>query len=119
MQKSSRTPVEATTIRPEALWGMSEPAIDAIAKTYELWLSQANRIRDEALRFTQDRMNKELEAAAQLGRCKNPTDAFAVQMDFANTMAADYLTASKRMVELVSEIAKEASAENGPRKPHH
>jgi len=119
MQKSSRTPVEATTPNVEAMWGMSEPAIDAMTKTYELWWSQANRLRDEALRFTRERMNKEFEAAAQLGRCTNPTDALAVQVDFANTMAADYLTVSKRMVDLVSEIAKEASAENGSRKAQH
>lgn len=118
MHKSSRAG-ESGSMHPGAIWGMAPPAIDAMAKTYTMWLNQANRLRDEAMRFAQERINKEIEAATQLGRCTNPSDAFAVQADFANTMAADYLTESKRMVELVGDLAKEVSTATESPKPRH
>lgn len=118
MQKSSRAG-ESRSTQPAAMWNMAPPAIDAMAKTYAMWLNQASRLRDEALRFAQERLNKGLEAAAELSRCTSPSDALAVQADFANTMAADYLTESKRIVELVGDLAKEASALPESRKPQH
>jgi hypothetical protein len=88
---------------------MDPQSIEAVTKACNAWFSQANRMRDEAVRFAQDRFAKELEAAVQLARCTNPTEAFSLQADFASKMAADYLAEGQKMVELMGAIAKEAS----------
>ena len=71
------------------------------------------------MRFAQERFAKDLESAAQLARCSNPTEAIAVQTKFANTMAADYLSESQRVFEMMGEIAKQISAAPSSPKAHH
>jgi hypothetical protein len=118
MQKHSRT-VDQSPFNAEILWGMDPQSIDAVTKACNAWFSQANRVRDEAVRFAQDRFAKELEAAVQLARCTNPTEAFTLQAEFASKMAADYLAEGQKMVELMGEIAKEATSSPTTNKAHH
>ena len=66
----------------------------------------------------QERFTKELEAAAQLARCTNPTEMFAVQAEFANKLAADYFAEGQKMAELMGEMAKEISSPASD-KAHH
>src|SRR5437867_2518157 len=99
MQRHSKT-VHPTRPNAKAMWNMDPRAIEAASKTYRAWFSQANRMRDETMRFAQERLTKELEVAVQLARCTNPTEAFAVQAEFANTAAADYLAEGEKIVEL-------------------
>jgi hypothetical protein len=98
---------------------MDPLSLEAVTRSYQAWFSQANRMRDEAVRFTQDRFTKELEAAVQLVRCTNPTDALTVQAEFASTMAADYLAEGQKMVELMGEIVKEVSSNHTAGKAQH
>jgi len=109
MQKHSRT-VDRNPFDAEILWGMDPQSIEAVTKACSTWFSQANRMRDEAVRFAQDRFAKELEAAVRFAHCTNPTEALTVQAEFANKMAADYLAEGKKMVELMGAIAKEATS---------
>ena len=62
------------------------------------------------MRFAHERFTKELDAVVQLARCTNPNEVLAVQSDFANKMAEDYITEGKKIVELVGDMAKEISA---------
>ena len=64
-------------------------------------------------------MQKELEAAVKLAGCTDPTEAFAVQAEFANKMAADYFEEGQKIVELMGEIAKEISSSPKPDRAHH
>lgn len=118
MQKHSRT-ADHDPFHAEILWGMGPQSIDAVTKAYGVWFNQANKMRDEAVRFAQDRFAKELEAAVQLARCTNPTEAFTVQAEFASKMAADYLAEGQKMVELMGEIAKEAASSPAATTAHH
>jgi hypothetical protein len=101
---------------PEVIWGMDPQSVDALTRTYRAWVSQATRMQDEALRFAQERFTKDLEAAVQLSRCKDPTEAIALQTEFVSKLAADYFAEGQRIVELMDEMAKELSE---PRKLHH
>ena len=116
MQKHTKA-VEPTVPIAETMWSMDPQSIEAVTNTYRAWVNQANRMQGETMRFVQERFTKELEAAAQLARCKNPIEAFAVQADFAQRMAADYLEESQKLVELTGEIVREISS--GPKIPSH
>ena len=118
MQRHSKT-VEPTVLNAAAMWNMDPQSIEAVTTTYRAWFSQANRMRDETIRFAQERFSKELEAAVQLARCTNPTEAFAMQTEFANKMAADYFAEGQRIVELMGEMAKEISSSPKSHKAHH
>ena len=98
--------VELTVPNPEAMWNMDPQAIETVTRTYRAWFNQASRMHDETLRFAHERFTKELDAAVQLVGCTNPTEAFAVQVEFANNMAADYIAEGQKMVNLMSEIAR-------------
>jgi hypothetical protein len=118
MQRHSKA-VEPTVPTAESMWNMDPQSIEAMTKTYRAWFSQANRMRDETMRFAQERFTKELEAAVQLARCTNPTEAFAVQAEFANRMATDYFAESQKMVELMGEMAKQISSSPKSHRAHH
>ena len=118
MQKHSKA-VEPTALIAETLWNMNPQSVETVTQTYKAWLDQTNKIQEETMRFAQERFAKDLEAAAQLARCSNPTEAIAVQTKFANTMAADYLSESQRVFEMMGEIAKQISAAPSSPKAHH
>ena len=118
MQRHSKA-VEPTVLNAAAMWNMDPQSIEAVTTTYRAWFSQANRMRDETIRFAQERFSKELEAAVQLARCTNPTEAFAMQAEFANKMVSDYFAEGQRIVELMGEIAKEISSSPKSGKAHH
>jgi hypothetical protein len=111
--------VEPAVPNAEAMWNMDPQSIEVVNKTYRAWFNQANRMRDETIRFAQERFTKELEAAAQFARCKDPTEAFAVQAEFASKMAADYFAEGQKIFELMGDLAKEISSGPKSDKAHH
>ena len=115
MQRHSKA-VEHAVTNPQLVWNLDPKAIEALSETYRTWFDQANRMRDEAIRFTQERFTKEVDAAVQLCRCTNPTEALTVQTEFARTMAADYLAEGKKFVGFMDEMTKELSSSV---KAHH
>ena len=118
MQRHSKA-VEPTFPNAEAMWNMDPQSIATVAKAYGAWVSQANKMRDETMRFAHERFTKELDAAVQLARCTNANEALAVQTEFANKMAEDYLAEGKRLVELMGEMAKEFTASPKSSRAHH
>ena len=118
MQRHTKA-VEPTTPIAETMWILDPQSIEAVSNTYRAWLSQANRMQDETMRFVQERFTKELEAAALLARCTSPIEAFAVQADFAQKMAADYFEEGQKLVELTGDIAKQISSSPKPPRAHH
>ena len=118
MQRHMKS-VELTVPNAEAMWNMDPQSFEAVTNTYRAWFTQANRMRDETIRFVQERFTKELEATVQLAGCTNPSEAFAVQAEFANKMAADYLAEGQKIVELMGEMAKEISSSPKAHRAHH
>jgi hypothetical protein len=115
MQRHSKA-VELPVPNLDAIWNIDPQMIETLSNTYRTWFDQANRMRDEAIRFTQERFTKELDAAVRLSRCKNPTEALAVQTEFASNMAADYFAEGQKLVGLMGEMSKELSSSP---KAHH
>jgi hypothetical protein len=118
MQRHSKA-VQPHVPNAETMWNMDPQSIETMTKAYRAWVSQANRMRDETMRFANERFTKELDAAVQLARCTNPNEALAVQAEFANKMAEDYLAEGKKIVELMGEMAKQISPSPKSNKSHH
>ncbi len=118
MQRHSRN-VASLQPQDETMWSMAPMSFEVMTKTYSAWLSQANRLRDEALRFAQDQFTKELEAAAQLACCTTPTAALAVEAEFASKMAADYLAESQKMVDLLATWRGAVTPSRKANRTHH
>lgn len=83
----------------------SPPPADPIINVYAWWLDQAGEWSNEALRFVNRRLGKDLEAASQLMKCEDSNEALALQARFANDLAADYLDEGKKMFELMAQAA--------------
>ena len=109
MQRHSKA-VDQPIPNLELMWSMDPQTIEALSQTYRTWIDQANGMRDEAMRFTQERLTKELDAAVRLSRCMNPAEALALQTEFARDMAADYLAEGQKLVGLMGEMTNELFA---------
>src|SRR5262245_33910468 len=97
----------------EAAWNMDPQLL------YRAWMNQATRMRDETVRFAQEQFTKELDAVVRLARCTNPSEVFAVQADYANTLATDYVEEGKKLVELMGGMAAELSSVPKAHRAHH
>jgi hypothetical protein len=118
MQRHGKN-VEQMASIAETVWNIDPQSIEAVTTTYRAWLSQANKVQEETMRFAQERFTKELEAALKLARCTNPIEALAVQAEFAQKMAEDYLAEGQKLVEITTEMTKQISASPKPHAVHH
>lgn len=105
----------AAPVEGAAPWGMDPQSLDQVAKACATWLDGANKVSNEAFRFAHDRLNKDIEAAAQFMRCSDPGEAFKLQAEFTSELAGDYLTESQKMLEWVSQLATENHLKTGRR----
>ena len=118
MQRHGKN-IEQVASIPETIWNLDPQSIEAVTSTYRAWLSQANRVQEETMRFAQERFTKELEAAVKLARCTNPIEALAVQAEFAQKMAEDYIAEGQRLVEITGEMTKQIASSPKPHAVHH
>jgi hypothetical protein len=118
MRRQSKA-VEPTVPNLEAMWNMDPRSLETLTQAYRAWFSQATRMHDETMRFARERFTKEFETVVQLTRCTNPGEALAVQAEFANRLAEDYITEAQRMIELVSEMTTELSSSPNSDRARH
>lgn len=83
----------------------SSQSPDPIINAYIWWLDQAGEFGNEAFRFVNRRLDKDLEVAAELMKCDDSNEALALQARFANELAADYLDEGKKLFELFAQAA--------------
>jgi hypothetical protein len=115
MQRHSKA-VQPAPQSLDAMWTIDPQSMETFSRTYRAWFDQANRMRDEAFRFTQARLTKELDAAVRLSRCMTATEALSVQTEFAKDTAADYLAEGQKLVGLMGEMTRELAPKP---KAHH
>ena len=98
----------------------NSPGVDPMILAYAWWLDQADEWSNEAFRFVNRRLGKDLEAAARLLNCGDANEALAVEVRFANDLAADYLDEGKKVFELMAQAAAPPRGANQryPRGPH-
>jgi len=101
---------EAATANPfdvRALWKMTGTPMDQADTAFRGWLDGATRMQTEAAAFWNDRLGKDVEVLGALSKCTNPGDAFEIEMCYARDAMADYVTESQRMMQMMSDVARQ------------
>jgi hypothetical protein len=83
---------------------------DPVINAYAWWLDHAGEFSNEAIRFVNHRLGKDLEAAQQLMKCDDTNEALALQARFAKELAADYLDEGRKMIDLMAQAATPPSS---------
>jgi len=117
MQKHVKA-VQPIAANADAMWTMDPQLMETVTRSYAEWFDRASRMRDESMRFAQEQFKNELDAVVQLSQCTNPIEAFAVQAEFANKLAADFFAEGQKFVEFMGEIATAISSTPKPGARH-
>lgn len=90
----------------EEMSAVAKQSFDAMAGTFSEWLRGANRFQAEAIRFLNQRFQKDIEMMSQFATCKKPEQIFELQARLASTMVSDYMAEGTRLLELFGDAAK-------------
>jgi hypothetical protein len=75
------------------------------SEAHQLWLLQASKVREAALRLLLNRFISDIEAARELfGATKS--SKLELQVEYARKLTADYLTESEKLFELVGSLTR-------------
>jgi len=88
-----------------SLWGMNG---DYAGKAYQAWLETAGRIQGDAMEFVQSRLEKDVAAIADLGKCMTAVEAFNIQFAYARDAFADYVGEGQKIAAMLNDAARES-----------
>jgi len=92
-----------------SLWNPQGGGFDYAEKAYRAWFETAGRIQGDAMEFVRHRLEKDVAAVADLGKCKTVVEAFNVQFAYARDAFADYVGEGQKMTALLSDVARDMS----------
>ena len=95
----------------EAISAVAKESFDAMSGAFSSWLKNSNRLQAEAIRFLNDRFNKDVEMMSQFASCTKPEELFSLQAKLASTLVSDYTAEGARILALFSDVAKDGAAE--------
>ncbi|MGH1418018.1 MAG: phasin family protein [Hyphomicrobiaceae bacterium] len=79
--------------------------LEKIGEFQRNWLSLMTRANCEFLSFVTHRLEKDMEAAAEFSRCKNPSEFFQTQFEFIEQMRADYTAEAPKFAKIFNDPA--------------
>ena len=100
---------------PEALLGFNSNLMDAYARALRTNIEASSRFGEEFAAFVSERMRKDTELAQELSTCRTWSDAAEVQSRWMRSTAEDYAREMEKVMEIVSDVAKEAGSEEKSR----
>ncbi len=89
----------------------NQNSLMAFLNSYEKWVRSTVQIQSELLDFVGMRIKKDLEVPQRLAECGDTADLIEQNMEYANTMIADYANENKRIVKLISQAAQDIELE--------
>jgi hypothetical protein len=110
---------QASSSMPEGVEAMSAVAkdsFDSMSRAFSGWLSNANRMQAETIRFVNDRFNKDLQVLSRFGNCRKPEDFIALQSEVMTELVSDYMAEGARFFALLGDAQKEAVKAATPKK---
>ena len=81
-------------------------SLDVVSGAFTGWLRDANRFQAEAIRFLNDRLNKDIQMMSQYAACKKPEEIFELQAKLATSMVSDYMAEGTKVLELFGNAVK-------------
>ena len=89
----------------QSLWGVNG---DYAVKAYQAWFETAGRIQGVAMELVRSRLEKDVAALADLGKCTTAVEAFNVQFAYARDAFADYVGEGQKIAAMLNDAAKES-----------
>jgi len=84
-------------------WNTKAGGFDYAEKAYRAWFETAGRIQCDAMEFVRHRLEKDVEAVADLGKCKTAVEAFSVQFEYARNAFADFVGEGQKLAAMLGE----------------
>ncbi|MDR3387602.1 MAG: phasin family protein [Rudaea sp.] len=85
----------------------TKASFDVVTNAYSEWLRNANQMQTEAIRFINERYNKDVKMISRFAECKRPEDFFALQSELLTDLVADYSQESATIFALFSDISQQ------------
>ena len=86
---------------------ITKQSLDATSDAFSIWLRDANRFQAEAIRFLNDRFNKDFQMMSQFAACKKLEEVFEMQAKLANELVSDYMAEGTKVLELFGDAVKD------------
>lgn len=106
MAKTQQTSTSRAPEGLEDLTAMTRQSFERLSGVFSGWLHDTNRLQAEAMRFFNERVNKDMAMLSQLAACKKPEEVFELQVKLASGLFSDYMAEGTRFLELYGEVAK-------------
>ena len=101
--ESSKPRMQATGWDPSSVLAMNQQAL-------ECWARAISALTEEMGQFVQARLQEDMGTWAKLTACKDPSQAFECQRQYAEKAAADYLDEANKLSRLTMSIASDRFA---------
>jgi hypothetical protein len=100
----------------ESMSGVAQQSFDSMSKAFSGWLTNANRMQAETIRFVNDRFNKDLQVLSRFGNCRKPEDFIALQSELMTELVSDYMAEGARFFALLGDAQKDAVQAAAPKR---
>ena len=105
---SSREVADAAVQQVEMAAAVSEPVVNALVHAGHEYLICANRMSAGSFGFAARRLSRDFAFVQSLARCRQWTDAFSLQRDWARQVFSDYVANVADMTRLAGLAALES-----------
>jgi hypothetical protein len=94
----------------EAVMASSASGMQTATDAYMGMFRNFSRIQAEMLQFMTDRLQKDFAHPLKLMECRKPEEFMQAQIDFANTMFADYARKGQSISEMLREQPRDKAS---------
>ena len=92
----------------DAMSDVARQSFDSMNKAFSAWMQNTNKIQAEAMRFVNERFNKDMQILSRFSTCRKPEDFVALQSQLVTEIASDYMAEGAKLYELLGKLQKEA-----------
>jgi len=83
-------------------------SFDNMTRAFTGWMTNANRMQAETIRFMNDRFNKDMQAFTRFGACKKPEEFMSLQSELVAELVKDYMEEGNKVVAMFADMARSA-----------
>lgn len=83
-------------------------SFDSLIRAYGTWLSNANRVQTEMIRFIGERFSKDVALLSRFAECHKPEDFVRLQGELITDLASDYQQEGAKVLALFGDASKQA-----------
>ena len=88
--------------------GLGKESFEWMSTAFSEWLSNANRMQAEVIRFIGDRYSKDVKMMMRFAECRKPEDYLKIQSELAAELTADSQQEGARLLALIGDASKQA-----------